>query len=186
MPLEKGGTVMLGYSKQLNDVRESSEVTVHVTLAPATTLGARARGKLDDLLARCGFGGRTSGDGSALESWLRAQSKLPYSAAPGLVGFIELDGAVIVHAVVRGFSAEDLEVSVEPFRVTIRGEKAKTSRRDNPRESGEEPPQFCHIQELPVEVDGSKSTATLSRGTLHIVLPKTRRAGGASSGPIAA
>lgn len=177
---------MLGYSTERNEVSESSEVTVPVTVAPATTLGARARGKLHELLAGCGFAGRRSSDRSALDSWLRTQSKLLFSETPGVVGFVQLDSAVIVDAVVPGFSAEDLEVIVESFRVTIRGEKAPTSLRKNSGETGEEPPRFCHTLELPVKVDGSKSTATLRRGTLHIVLPKTGRTGEANSDPIAA
>jgi HSP20 family protein len=110
-------------------------------------------------------------DGQDLRHWLEAEREILRSVDMKLE---DADGEFIVLAELPGFTASDIEVSVEPRRVIISGK----------RESKEEDkqPDAVYVEEsldevfrtldLPAEVNVLKVTATLKDGVLTVRLPK--------------
>jgi HSP20 family protein len=110
-------------------------------------------------------------DGHHLRHWLEAERELLH---PVHLKLDDTDGEFVVRAELPGFSASDIEVSVEPRRVIITGK----------RESKEEGKQgdavyveqcsdeIFRTMDLPVEVNVLKVTATLKDGVLNVQLPK--------------
>jgi HSP20 family molecular chaperone IbpA len=109
------------------------------------------------------------------EHWLQAEAEL---LLPVPVSVTETDHSLIVHADVPGFSAADLQIGVEATRLTIAGKKrlheehkvGKSIRRE--RSASE----ILRVIALPVAVDPSKATATLSNGVIELNLPKALKA----------
>ena len=112
--------------------------------------------------------------GHDLEDWLRAESELFH---PVHLDITESEDAVMVRAEVPGFTAKELEVGVEPHRLTISGK-----RESNKEHSGKKTiySEYCVNQvfrtvDLPEEVDSSKVTATLKDGVLELSMPKAAK-----------
>ena len=84
-----------------------------------------------------------------------------------------------VQAEVPGFKANDLEVSLEPQRLTISGKK-ETSNEDKTKENviyqEHCSAELFRVFDLPVEVDAAKATAKLKNGILELNLPKVEKA----------
>jgi len=135
--------------------------------------------RFNQLITRCAYQLYINGgcrDGHAMNDWLEAEARVLCSDAQVPVGFIDLNGILDVEACVGDIRAEDLEVSVEPFRVTIRGDRGKSERAQSWSRIGEEPHPIFKILSLPVEVDPLRTTADLNHGMLHVVLPKAAKA----------
>lgn len=115
-------------------------------------------------------------DGHAMDDWLEAEARVLCSEAQVPVGFIDLDDVLEVKASVGDIRAEDLEVSVEPFRLTIRGDRGKSERAQSWAPIGEEPHPIFKILSLPVEVDPARTIAELAHGMLRVLLPKAAKA----------
>ena len=109
--------------------------------------------------------------GHDLDDWIRAESEL-LRRVP--VEITESDDQLTVRAEVPGFSADEVQVSVEPRRLVISGKSARwaeqksegvvyTERRSN---------QFCRALELPAEVDPARAGASLKDGVLELTLPR--------------
>jgi HSP20 family protein len=113
--------------------------------------------------------------GHDLEDWLRAESELLH---PVHLEITEFDGALTVRAEVPGFSAKELEINVEPQRLTITGklEAQEESKRGKPIYSERCAKEILRVVDLPGEVDTSKVSATLADGILNIELPKAAHA----------
>ncbi len=112
--------------------------------------------------------------GHDLEDWLRAESEFLH---PIHLDIAESDDAVTVRAEVPGFSAKELEVGVEPYRLTISGKREANEERQSKKTIYAE---HCRNQvfrtvELPAEVDSSKVTATLKDGVLELSMPKVNK-----------
>jgi HSP20 family protein len=112
--------------------------------------------------------------GHDLEDWLRAESEFLH---PIHLDLAESDDAVTVRAEVPGFSAKELEVGVEPHRLTISGKREANEERKSKKTIYSE---HCQNQifraiELPAEVDSSKVTATLKDGVLELSMPKVTK-----------
>jgi HSP20 family protein len=112
--------------------------------------------------------------GHDLEDWLRAESEFLH---PIHLDIAESDDAVTVRAEVPGYSAKELEVGVEPNRLTISGKREAKEERKSKKTIYSE---HCQNQifraiELPAEVDSSKVTATLKDGVLELSMPKVTR-----------
>jgi HSP20 family protein len=114
-----------------------------------------------------------------IEQWMSDRMRgLPGFAEPA--GFpadmdmIETDGEIELAFDVPGFRKEDIELDIEPGRVTVRGrreaEKEKKSRSyiRMERVAG----QFERSVKLPVEVDAEGAAAELKDGVLRITLKK--------------
>lgn len=115
-------------------------------------------------------------DGHALDDWLDAEAIVLGSEAQCPAGFIDQDDFLDVDASVGDFKAEDIEVSVEPFRLTISGDRGRTERAQGRDRVAEGPHPIFKILSLPVEVDPSRVVAELNHGMLHVVLPKKLQA----------
>jgi HSP20 family protein len=110
-------------------------------------------------------------DGHHLRHWLEAERELLH---PVHLRMEETDGEFAVYAELPGFTASDVEVSVEPRRVTITG---KRESKQEDKQGGAVYTEKCSDEifrtlELPAEVNVMKVTATLKDGVLDIQLPK--------------
>ena len=82
----------------------------------------------------------------------------------------ETDDAVTVEADVPGFGAKNLQVSLEPWRLTISGTKETKEEHEQFSE------QLLRVIDLPSEIDSARATATLKNGILEIKIPKIGKA----------
>ena len=110
--------------------------------------------------------------GHDLEDWFQAESEILPSFD---LHIKEKENSLIVEAEVPGFSAKELEVSLEPWRLTISGNKEmkEAQGKTTYRESSE---QFLRLIDLPSEIDTRKASATLKNGFLEITVPKVGEA----------
>jgi len=113
--------------------------------------------------------------GRELEDWLNAESELLH---PVHLEITETDDNLAVRAEVPGFSTKDLEINVEPRRMTITGkhEAQEESKKGKTIYSERCAKEILRSVDLPSDVDGSKVNATLKDGVLNIELPKAPHA----------
>jgi len=121
------------------------------------------------------FEGRGRALGHDLEDWLRAESEFLH---PVHLDIAESDDALTVRAEVPGFSAKELEVGVEPHRLTISGKRETSEERTSKKTIYTEQclNQIFRAIDLPAEVDSKKVTATLKDGVLELWMPKAAKA----------
>ena len=113
--------------------------------------------------------------GHDLEDWFRAESEL---LRPVHLKIAESDENLTVRAEVPGFSTKEIELNVEPRRLTIaakhqahdEGTKGKTIYSERCANA------VLRVVDLPTEVDSSKVSASLKDGVLNIELPKATHA----------
>ncbi len=109
--------------------------------------------------------------GRDVDHWLQAESELVH---PLHLDICESEEAVTVRAEVPGFRAKDLELSVEPRRLTITGKRESRAGREKRetvyRESCSQ--EIFRVIELPAEVAAENVTATLRDGILELEMPK--------------
>ena len=106
--------------------------------------------------------------GYELDDWLRAESEL---LCPVPVEIRESDQQLKVRAEVSDFGVDELEVSIEPRRVLISGQK-KQEKEGEQVCTERRPNKVFRALDLPVEVDPVKVTGTLKDGVLNFRLPK--------------
>jgi HSP20 family protein len=113
--------------------------------------------------------------GHDLEDWFRAESELLH---PVHLEIAESDGNLTVQAEVPGFSTKELEIHVEPRRLTIAGkhEAQEESKKGKTIYSERCAKEILRVVDLPAEVDSSKVNAMLKDGILQIELPKAAHA----------
>jgi HSP20 family protein len=116
-------------------------------------------------------GGRVHGND--VSHWMEAEKEF---LQPVTVKMEQTEGEIILRAEVPGFVSSELEVSVEPRRVTISG---KHESRNETTEGGaqyvdQRSEEIFRSLELPSEVNAIKVSATLKDGVLNIVLPKVQ------------
>jgi HSP20 family protein len=152
---------------------KKSTAPASLKLVPPADLFDRMA-KIYDAVARRAFelfehNGRNIG--RDLEDWFRAESELLH---PVHIDIAETDDALSVHAEVPGFTEKDLEISVEPRRLTISGRRETTEEKKNKKVLYQEhwSDQIMRVIDLPVAVDGNKATATVKNGMLEMKLPK--------------
>ena len=113
--------------------------------------------------------------GHELEDWFRAESELLH---PVHLEIAESGETLTVQAEVPGFNSKELEINVEPRRLTIsgrhqlreEGKKGKTIYSERCAKA------ILRVVDLPAEVDSSKVSAILKDGVLNIELPKAAHA----------
>jgi HSP20 family protein len=110
--------------------------------------------------------------GRDLDHWFKAEAELLH---PTHITVTESDDAVNVEAEVPGFNANDLEVSLDPQRLTISGKRETT--KEDKRKGKTVYQEKCssellRIVDLPAGVDATKATATVKNGILSLSLPK--------------
>lgn len=113
--------------------------------------------------------------GRDLENWFQAEGELLH---PIHLNMTETDGSIEVKAEVPGFTEKELEISVEPRRLTITGkrESKKEEKKGKTVYAERCSDQILRILDLPVEVEADKVTATLKNGVLEFALPKAAKA----------
>jgi HSP20 family protein len=127
-----------------------------------------------DVIARRAFeifdtGGRIYG--RDLENWFRAESEFVH---PIHIEMAETDEELTVRAEVPGFTANELEVSVQPRQLTISGKREKEEEKKGKKTIYRErcSDQILRVIDLPTEVDRERVNATLNNGVLELVLQK--------------
>ena len=130
--------------------------------------------QLSDSIARRAFeiferNGRIFG--RDLDDWLQAESEL---LQPVRIEMAESPKDLIVRAEVPGFTAKDLEVCLEPHRLTITGKReTKEEHRDDKTSHTEHFwENVLRVVDLPLAVDAEKATGTIQDGVLEIKMPK--------------
>jgi HSP20 family protein len=110
-------------------------------------------------------------DGNDKRHWLEAEREFLF---PMQTSMEETDGEFVVRADVPGFTANDLEVTVEPRRITIAGkrESKKESKDGAALVTEASSDEVFRAIELPSEVVATKVSATLKDGVLNIHIPK--------------
>jgi HSP20 family protein len=114
--------------------------------------------------------------GRDLENWFNAEEQLVH---PVHVNISESDTALHVQAEVPGFEPNDIEISLEPARLTISGKReAKQEQQDKGKVIYKElcSSEMLRLIDLPAEVDPDKTKATLKNGVLELEMPKTQKA----------
>jgi len=109
--------------------------------------------------------------GRELDHWFKAEAELLH---PAHVQVNESDDAIIVEAEVAGFNANELQLSLEPRRLTISGKKQSSTeeKKGNVLYSERCSNELLRSVELPVEVNVSRAKATLNDGILELSAPK--------------
>lgn len=118
-------------------------------------------------------------DGNDVRHWLEAEKEC---LLPVQTSLKETDAEFVMRAEVPGFTASDLEVNVEPRRVTITGRresKQETKEGETLTVQGGADEIFRSL-ELPSEVIATKVSATLKDGVLEIQIPKAESGKSAS------
>lgn len=117
--------------------------------------------------------GRTFG--YDLDHWFRAESELLH---PVHLTLTESPDTLEVKAEVPGFSEKELEISVEPRRLTIAGkrESDKEEKKGKTVYSTSCSDQLLRIVDLPTGIETNKVTATLKNGILQLTMPKAAKA----------
>jgi HSP20 family protein len=113
--------------------------------------------------------------GRDLEHWFQAERELLH---PVHVHVSVTDDLLEVKAEVPGFSEKELEISVEPRRLTITGkrETKKEEKKGKTIYSEKCADQILRLVDLPVDVEVDKVTANLKNGVLDLTIPKVAKA----------
>ena len=110
--------------------------------------------------------------GHDIDDWIEAELELlrPYrhdlkESAEAIVFRADLSGS---------FAADQLNISVEPRRLTVSGERESEviCGGDTPAHTEKRTQRIFGVEELPVNVDPSRATAKLKGEILEIVMPK--------------
>jgi HSP20 family molecular chaperone IbpA len=150
------------------------EATMPLPLVTADTLHDR-KTELDVMIARRAFElfeSRGGSHGHDFDDWITAELEL---LRPYRHDLKESAGAVVFHAELPcSFAPDQLNVSVEPRRLTISGERELQVEcvGDVPTHTEKRTERVFHMEELPANVDPSGTTATLKGELLEIMMPK--------------
>jgi HSP20 family molecular chaperone IbpA len=118
------------------------------------------------------FESRACAHGHDIDDWIEAEVEILHPYRHDLKESAE---TIVFRAQLPGsFTAAQLSVSVEPHRLIVSGEsRVMTTCADTQGTHTEWRPQrIFRLEELPVEVDPSKTTAELKGETLEISMPK--------------
>lgn len=121
------------------------------------------------------FEGNGRAFGRDLEDWFQAERELLH---PVHVSIEESDNSLAVKAEVPGFSEKELEINLEPRRLTITGmrEAKKEEKQGRTLYAERCCDQVLRIVNLPSDTETDKVTATLKNGVLEVTLPKAAKA----------
>lgn len=113
--------------------------------------------------------------GRDLENWFQAESELLH---PVHMSVEEFDDSFAVKAEVPGFSEKELEINLEPRRLTITGKReAKKEEKKGKTVCAERcSDEILRVINLPAEIEMDKANATLKNGVLEFTLPKIAKA----------
>jgi len=142
-------------------------------LIKTTGLSTEAK-QMFDMIARRAyeiFEAKGKARGRELENWLQAEAEL-FERTP--INVKESTDRVTVLADVKGFTPKELEVDLEPKRVTIIGKhQGQGDRRaEAENSSGKQATRLLRSLQLPVEIDTRHATARINRGVLELDVRK--------------
>ncbi len=109
--------------------------------------------------------------GRDLENWFQAEAEL-FERAP--LRLAQSDDEVCVLAEVRNYAPRELEVDLEPRRVTIIGKQGSGTLRKPDAGVVAEKSKLLLTMQLPVEIDPQRATAQLRRGILELDIKKAK------------
>jgi HSP20 family molecular chaperone IbpA len=150
-----------------------------VTITPVENLRDRIN-KISQAIAQRAyeiFEGNGRNFGHDLDDWFKAEADLLH---PVHVNLTDAGENLEVKAEILGFSEKEIEVSVEPDRLTITGKRETETRKEDKKgktvysESCSN--QILRIVDLPAAVNPEKTTATLKNGVLNLTMAKTAKA----------
>lgn len=144
-------------------------VACAVKITPIEVIAERGK-RIRDLTTRRAYElyeKRGRAEGHAQEDWSQAEAETIFNIP---VGVMQSSKALNVYAGTCGALTGDLEMCVEPRRLTIAGRVPLASTHRKPK--GRAPVQVFRVIDLPVEVDPSKVTAKLNNGLLEIEIAK--------------
>jgi len=121
------------------------------------------------------FEGNGRAFGRDWEDWFQAERELLH---PVHVRVEEFDDSFAVKAEVPGFSEKELEINLEPRRLTITGKREATKEEKKGKTVYAERccDEILRMVDLPAEVETDKVNATLKNGVLEFTLPKIAKA----------
>ena len=158
-----------------DSLSKRGETSTRLQLVNPEVLRDRMR-EIHDTIARHAyllFEFRGREHGRAMEDWYAAEREVLHlcrrdlkESAEEIVLTFELGGS---------FNANQLNVCVEPYRVTVSGERNIDFLRGDSSGTHEErrPQHIFRTLDLPSEVDPAAAVATLSHETIEVVMPKT-------------
>jgi HSP20 family protein len=113
--------------------------------------------------------------GRELDNWLKAEREFLH---PVHIQLTETGESFEMQAEVPGFNEKELDISVEPSRVTISGKReiSKEEKKGKTLYSETGRDQILRVVDLPVEIETDKVTATLKNGVLQLTMPKAAKA----------
>ena len=153
-------------------------VVRHQTTEPpivirTTGLSVEAREMLDAIARRAYniFEAKGRIKGRDLDNWLQAEAEL-FERTPLNIG--ESQDGVTVLAEVRDFTPKDLEIDLEPKRVTIigRGRPQVEQKAGTSTDTQKRTVRLLRSVQLPVEIDAAHATARFKGGVIELKLKK--------------
>jgi len=150
------------------------EPTIPVKLVPADVLLNR-KNEIQNMISRRAyelFKSDGSVHGRDIDDWIEAEVEVLHPYRHGLKKSVE---AIVFKAELPGsFRADQLNVSVEPRRLMVNGEREQDviCGGDTPAHMEKRTERIFGVEELPVNVDPSRATATLKGEILEIVMPR--------------
>lgn len=115
--------------------------------------------------------------GRDLDDWFQAEREL---LQPLQLEISETEGTLTVEVEVPGFTEKDIEISLEPRRLTISGTRESSEERRKGKTISSEPRsnRIFRVVDLPAEVDTASAAvkATCEEGRLTILLPELAKA----------
>jgi len=123
------------------------------------------------------FEKRSRASGQDINDWLHAEHELIHSCCHEMK---ESADAFFFHATMPGsFTSDQLQISIEPRRLILYGETevSVTSMDGKTIYKRLCPRRIFRIQDLPVEVEPSRATATLKGDFLEVMMPKAAKTG---------
>jgi HSP20 family protein len=157
-------------------VTQTASVPTQVKIVEPQTLGERLN-KLTEQISRRAyeiFEEHGKVFGRDLEDWFKAESEI---LPPLQLRIKEKEDSLTIEAETPGFSAKDLEVSLEPLRLTISGKKETKEEQKKGQTTYQEQStnELLRVIDLPSEIDSTRAIATLKNGLLEIKLPKAAK-----------
>jgi HSP20 family protein len=169
----KEETEMPEQAKAVTPTTKQPTTPASLKLVPPTDLFKRVQ-QIQDKIAKRAFeifNGNGKAFGRDLDDWFKAESEMLH---PVSVDVAESDGNLILKAEVPGFTDKELEIALEPRRVTITGKhETKEEGKDKKMLYSEiRSNQVLRILDLPAAVDTEKAAATLKDGVLELKMQK--------------
>lgn len=117
------------------------------------------------------FDGNGRSFGNDLNDWFQAESELLH---PVHIEMTESDEGLKVQAEVPGFGPKDLEISVQPRRLTVTGKRVTKEEKKTKTTVYKEhcSDEILRVVELPADINTEMVKATLENGILSLEMPK--------------